>query len=167
MGISLRWTTLITTYEPPGCFIDEQIRGPYSFWHHRHYFSETDGGTEIVDEVHYALPGGFLAPLAHALFVRRQLERIFDHRAQVIAQEMSGNGTEGRSMKIVLAGATGFIGKARWSAGSMRGEMTVVVLITERGVLNPVRFRMVSARNIGMGSDRVPGVPSWMVRMRL
>lgn len=92
MGISLRWTTLITTYEPPGCFIDEQIRGPYSFWHHRHYFNETEGGTEIVDEVHYTLPGGFLAPLAHALFVRRQLGRIFDHRAKVITQEMSGNG---------------------------------------------------------------------------
>jgi ligand-binding SRPBCC domain-containing protein len=92
MGISLRWTTLITTYEPPGCFIDEQIRGPYSFWHHRHYFNETEGGTEIVDEVHYLLPGGLLGPLAHALFVRRQLDRIFDHRAKVITQEMSGNG---------------------------------------------------------------------------
>ena len=92
LGVSLRWTTLITTYDPPRCFVDEQIRGPYSFWHHRHYFNATDAGTEVLDEVHYALPGGVLAPLAHALFVRRALKRIFDHRAQIIAQEFSTRG---------------------------------------------------------------------------
>lgn len=94
MGIRVRWTSLITSYDPPRCFVDEQIRGPYSFWHHRHFFNETEGGTEIVDDVHYALPGGVLAPLVHSLFVRRQLERIFDHRARVIAQEFSGNETK-------------------------------------------------------------------------
>lgn len=94
MGFSMRWTTLITTYDPPVGFVDEQLRGPYSFWHHRHVFHETDDGTEIVDEVHYALRGGVLAPLIHAVFVRRQLEHIFDHRATIIANVLL-NGERG------------------------------------------------------------------------
>lgn len=97
MGVPMRWTTLITAYDPPRSFVDEQLRGPYSFWHHRHLFYETDDGTEIVDEVHYALRGGFLAPMIHALFVRRQLEQIFDHRAVIIEQElMKDQGGSGR-----------------------------------------------------------------------
>lgn len=91
MGVPIRWTTLITTYDPPHCFVDEQIRGPYSFWHHRHHFIEHDDGTEIVDEVRYVLPGGPLAPLFHAIFVRRQLEKIFDHRARVIARALTAD----------------------------------------------------------------------------
>lgn len=94
MGVPLRWTTLITTYQPPQCFIDEQLRGPYAFWHHRHLFRETDDGTEIIDEVHYALRGGVLAPLIHRLFVRRQLERIFDHRARIIEGELMRAGSQ-------------------------------------------------------------------------
>lgn len=90
MGVPMRWTTLITTYDPPRSFVDEQIRGPYSFWHHRHVFRETDDGTEILDEVHYALRGGPLVPLIHRLFVRKQLDKIFDHRARIIARELIG-----------------------------------------------------------------------------
>jgi ligand-binding SRPBCC domain-containing protein len=92
MGVPMRWTTLITTYEPPHCFVDEQVRGPYSFWHHRHLFHQTGDGTEIIDEVHYPLRGGVVAPLLHRLFVRRQLEKIFDHRARIIAQHLMGEG---------------------------------------------------------------------------
>lgn len=87
-GVPMRWTTLITTYRPPHSFIDEQLRGPYAFWHHRHLFRESGQGTEITDEVHYALRGGVLAPVIHRLFVRRQLEKIFDHRARIIEREI-------------------------------------------------------------------------------
>jgi ligand-binding SRPBCC domain-containing protein len=94
MGVPMRWTTLITTYEPPRLFVDEQLRGPYAFWHHRHLFHETDDGTEIVDEVHFALRGGVLAPVIHRLFVRKQLEKIFDHRARIIAATFMSERTE-------------------------------------------------------------------------
>jgi ligand-binding SRPBCC domain-containing protein len=94
MGVTLRWTTLITSYDPPRSFTDEQLRGPYSFWHHRHVFREVDDGTEILDEVHYALRGGMLAPLIHRLFVRKQLDKIFDHRARIIVRELMGTETE-------------------------------------------------------------------------
>jgi ligand-binding SRPBCC domain-containing protein len=79
-GVPLRWTSRIEEWAPDRGFVDRQIRGPYRVWHHRHTFSADGDGTIIGDEVHYALPMGRLGDLAHALFVRRDLERIFDYR---------------------------------------------------------------------------------------
>lgn len=84
LGMTVRWRTLITAYDPPHSFVDEQLKGPYAFWHHRHTFRSVEGGTEIKDEVHYVIPGGFLAPLAHAILVRPQLQRIFAFRQETI-----------------------------------------------------------------------------------
>jgi ligand-binding SRPBCC domain-containing protein len=81
-----RWRTLITTYDPPNLFVDEQLNGPYSFWHHTHRFEATGRGTNITDEIRYLLPFGPLGTLVHALLVRRQLKGIFAHRRRVIAE---------------------------------------------------------------------------------
>lgn len=89
-GLSVRWTTLITQYDPPLEFVDVQLMGPYAYWHHHHQFAAVEGGTEISDAVHYALPGGFLGTLMHSLFVRRRLQRIFDHRAAVMLDCLAG-----------------------------------------------------------------------------
>jgi ligand-binding SRPBCC domain-containing protein len=85
-GIPMRWRSLITDYDPPGRFVDQQLRGPYDFWHHSHRFEPTDGGTRIVDEVRYALPFGPLGRLVHALLVGRQLRKLFDFRARIIRE---------------------------------------------------------------------------------
>lgn len=87
MGIPVRWTTLITTYDPPVRFVDEQIRGPYALWHHAHTFRETEaGGTEMTDTVRYVLPYGWMGEVAHAIVVRSQLRHIFDYRMEAIAE---------------------------------------------------------------------------------
>ena len=80
-GIPLSWRTLISVWEPPFRFVDEQLRGPYRLWHHEHIFEEVDGGTLVRDIVDYAVPGG---PLIHGLLVRRDVERIFEYRAEVL-----------------------------------------------------------------------------------
>ena len=56
-GMHLRWTTVITHFDPPHAFADVQLRGPYSFWHHTHTFVESGNGTVATDEVRYAIPG--------------------------------------------------------------------------------------------------------------
>jgi len=94
MGLPVRWRTLISTYQPPACFVDEQMIGPYSFWHHTHRFEPRDGGTLLYDEVRYALPVALTGPLrdlVHSLYVRPTLERIFDFRAQVFARLFGGS----------------------------------------------------------------------------
>jgi len=85
MGIPIRWRSIISTHQPPECFVDEQLKGPYSFWHHAHRFESYKGGTMLTDEVHYALPLYLPWPISswiHRLFVRPELERIFDYRRE-------------------------------------------------------------------------------------
>lgn len=96
LGLPVRWTTLISTFEPPHRFIDVAMRGPYSFWHHTHTFEENGRETVMTDEVHYALPFGLLGRFAHCLWVRRQLNRIFDYRMKVIGDLLENRETAGR-----------------------------------------------------------------------
>jgi ligand-binding SRPBCC domain-containing protein len=84
-GWPLRWRSYISTYDPPRCFVDEQLTGPYSFWHHTHSFAAVPEGTLVRDSVRYALPLGPFGELVHTLWVRRQLVGIFAHRRRVIA----------------------------------------------------------------------------------
>jgi ligand-binding SRPBCC domain-containing protein len=65
-------------------FVDTQIRGPYALWHHTHEFEPDGDGTLMRDTVRYALPLGPLGALAHRGFVRRDVERIFDYRAEAL-----------------------------------------------------------------------------------
>ncbi len=78
--VKMGWVTEITYVAEGRYFVDEQRFGPYSFWHHKHFLREKNGGVEMEDIVDYALPFGLLGRLAHALFVKRRLEKIFEHR---------------------------------------------------------------------------------------
>lgn len=78
-GFPLRWVSLISRWEPPFVFVDEQLRGPYSFWRHEHKFEELPGGTRVRDHVDYSVPGGVLV---NRLFVEPDLRRIFRYRME-------------------------------------------------------------------------------------
>jgi ligand-binding SRPBCC domain-containing protein len=85
-GVPVTWLTRIETWEPGERFTDVQVRGPYRSWHHTHSFEPHPDGTLVRDSVHYELPLGPLGRLAHAAFVRRDLERIFDFRHERVAR---------------------------------------------------------------------------------
>lgn len=85
-GLPVRWTTLISNFEPPYRFADVALKSPYSFWHHTHTFEENSGGTIMTDEVCYSLPFGPLGRIIHSLWVKRQLDYIFNYRAQIISE---------------------------------------------------------------------------------
>jgi ligand-binding SRPBCC domain-containing protein len=78
-GLPIRWRTEITEWNPPHHFVDVQLRGPYKLWQHTHTFEERDGGTLCLDHVRYRPRGG---ALMNRLFVRRDIERIFQFRQQ-------------------------------------------------------------------------------------
>ena len=86
LGIPMSWTTEITHVVDKKYFVDEQRFGPYSLWHHQHWFREVEGGVEMTDIVNYGLPLGFLGRIANSIFVQNKLKEIFDYREKVVGQ---------------------------------------------------------------------------------
>jgi ligand-binding SRPBCC domain-containing protein len=84
LGAPLWWRTRIEAFDPPRQFVDVQLRGPYKLWHHTHEFEPTPDGTRMTDRVRYQLYLGPIGWAAHAFWVKRTLERIFDYRRQTI-----------------------------------------------------------------------------------
>ncbi len=82
-GLSFTWCSRISHWDPPHSFVDEQLKGPYSFWHHTHTFTESSEGTAIGDRVLYRLPLWPLSEIGLPL-VKLQLKRIFAYRQQAI-----------------------------------------------------------------------------------
>jgi ligand-binding SRPBCC domain-containing protein len=86
-GIPFKWKTLIEEWEPGVKFVDRQLKGPYALWVHTHTFEPIGADRTLMkDRVEYQIPLGFLGEIAHTLFVRRTLEKIFAYRAEVTAR---------------------------------------------------------------------------------
>lgn len=88
-GVPFGWRTRIVEWQPNDHFIDEQIRGPYRHWRHRHTFVGCEEGTRMTDRVEYQLPLQPAGALALPL-VRGQLDRIFRYRADTIRRLLGG-----------------------------------------------------------------------------
>ena len=80
LNIPLKWVTEITHVVKECYFVDEQRFGPYSLWHHKHFLREIDGGIEMEDIVHYKIPLGFIGEFLNFLFIKNQLNEIFEYR---------------------------------------------------------------------------------------
>jgi len=91
LPLRIGWLARITEFVWNSHFCDEQVTGPFASWKHRHgivaesHRDESDTltmGTRVTDEVEYTLPLGPLGGIAHAVFVRRQMQTTFAYRQQ-------------------------------------------------------------------------------------
>lgn len=83
--VKTNWVTEITAVKEQEYFIDEQRFGPYSMWHHEHFFeSLPNGKTLMKDKISYKIPFGFLGTIAQNLFIKKQLQSIFEYREEVL-----------------------------------------------------------------------------------
>ncbi len=99
-GIPVTWVTEITHMRKPFLFVDEQRYGPYRFWHHKHLFSEADGGVEVEDLVHYALPFGPLGNVLNRFFIERKLDAIFDFRRRYLTMKFGSLPGKGEGARV-------------------------------------------------------------------
>ncbi len=82
LGLGVDWQVKIATWDPPYCFIDEQVSGPFRFWEHTHHFMPISlGETRIVDAVKFELN-----PLLDGTLIRFGLEMMFKLRMQNLKQ---------------------------------------------------------------------------------
>lgn len=83
--VKTNWVTEITAVKEEEYFIDEQRFGPYSMWHHEHFFETLpNGNTLMKDKISYKIPFGFLGAIAQNLFIKKQLQSIFEYREEVL-----------------------------------------------------------------------------------
>jgi ligand-binding SRPBCC domain-containing protein len=75
-GIPFTMTSKIIELERPLRFVDEQVRGPFSRWHHEHRFSPTEHGTLMLDIVDYRSPLGPLGVAVDRLTLERHMTRL-------------------------------------------------------------------------------------------
>lgn len=87
LGFPVHWRTLITSYNPPHGFVDEQIKGPYVIWHHRHRFKDINGGTMIQDTIRYAIPLGIIGRFLNFIWIQKDLKDIFAYRKIIISNK--------------------------------------------------------------------------------
>jgi len=88
-GAPIRWVTEIESWEENRSFVDRQLKGPYTLWHHTHEFMDLNGTATLVrDRVRYSLPLGFLGEVAHVLFVQRDLDNVFAYRREAVNREL-------------------------------------------------------------------------------
>ena len=84
-GFPARWKTLIDEWIPNEKFVDTQLKGPYSKWHHTHLFEDLAAGTLITDRVVYKLPMNVLG-LPGLPLVKNDVKNIFAYRKKIIGQ---------------------------------------------------------------------------------
>ena len=85
-GIPFSWKTKITKWKPPFLFEDSQLQGPYKIWIHEHKFEEVNGVVHMHDYLQYESPGWFLEPVINALYVKKNVESIFNYREQALKE---------------------------------------------------------------------------------
>lgn len=90
-GFTTNWVTEVTQVQSKSYFIDEQRFGPYRMWHHEHHFEMRGNHLLMTDRVSYKLPFGVLGRLAHFLFVKNQLKRIFSFREKILEKLFGTN----------------------------------------------------------------------------
>ncbi len=79
-GLPMGWVARLSAIVPGVSFVDELTSGPFAYWRHEHSLRDEGGGTVVSDHVSFRSPLGPLGRVADALFVKRSIEELFDHR---------------------------------------------------------------------------------------
>jgi len=82
-GLRLRLRSRICEMDRPRTFVDEQVRGPFTSFTHRHTFVEEGEGTRMIDDWEHRAPLGF----ATDLVLRGYMERLLRTRNATIVAE--------------------------------------------------------------------------------
>lgn len=124
-----KWVAIHEDFIDGVQFKDRQARGPFPKWVHGHRFepapatasddpralpSGSAGECLMRDSIQYRLPFGPLGVIAHALFMKRQINAMFDHRHATLFSDLVDHATlaGNRRLNIAVTGASGMIGTA-------------------------------------------------------
>ena len=93
-GIPFTMSSVISAYQAPRRFVDEQTWGPFRRWWHEHLFEETEPGTtRMTDIVEFESPAGPLGRWVNALVLTRYLTRLLVQRNASLAARLADPGS--------------------------------------------------------------------------
>jgi uncharacterized protein (TIGR01777 family) len=110
-----RWVAEHYAAVPGREFRDRQLAGPFALWEHTHrMLPEGPSACTLVDRIEYALPAGPAGDVLGGRAVRALLDRIFEYRHRVTADDLAAHVTcrGGRAMKVAITGSSGLVGSA-------------------------------------------------------
>lgn len=112
--LKINWVAEHRDYIEGRQFRDVQLKGPFAKWQHTHLM-HPDGASAcfLEDRVDFELPFGILGNLAGKKFAIRKLNRMFEYRHQVTKRDLMLHSNKGgKTMKVLISGASGLIGSA-------------------------------------------------------
>ncbi len=90
---SQNWVAEHVAVEPNRMFKDVMRSGPFPKWEHTHRFiPETEHSSWLEDTVEYEFPLGWLGKLFARAYTRSRLQRLFEYRHRVTAEQLIPNG---------------------------------------------------------------------------
>ena len=86
----MKWVAEHRDYVKGRQFRDVQVSGPFARWDHTHRFEpDGDAACWLEDRIEYVLPGWWLGKLFGASIARKRLERLFEYRHRVTAEQLA------------------------------------------------------------------------------
>ncbi len=86
-GFWKRWISEIRGLREGVSFVDDQISGPFRYWHHLHEIREDGGGVVVKDVVHYSVGFWILGELIRKVAIGGMIARMFEHRRKLLTQK--------------------------------------------------------------------------------
>lgn len=87
-GLPITMTSVISAYDAPRRFVDEQSSGPFRRWWHEHHFEAVPGGTLMTDVVEFQSPLGPLGRLVDSLVLERYMTHLLEQRNAWLREEL-------------------------------------------------------------------------------
>lgn len=92
-GIPFTMTSVISQYDAPHRFVDQQTAGPFRRWWHEHRFETVPGGTLMTDVVEFESPAGPVGRLVNALVLTRYMTKLLEQRNAWLRDALSAPGS--------------------------------------------------------------------------
>lgn len=83
-GIRQRLTSVISQYNRPFHFRDEQLKGAFKYFKHDHFFKIENEFVIVTDRFEYASPFGIFGKIFNLLVLTRYLTKFLRERNEVI-----------------------------------------------------------------------------------
>lgn len=87
-GLPIVWKALISDVVPGRQFRDTALKSPFPSWSHLHEFLPHSDGALLRDTVDYVPPMGPFGFIVDALFVKKDLEKMFAYRHEATSEAL-------------------------------------------------------------------------------